>query len=90
MVLCYFLSQCIAPLQHCARAAWLYTEENDATRLEHSRGTDLGMRVMDKMLSKLSSNLISDDLLNPLGTLLDNLHGSGGEVDAAKGDAHAG
>jgi hypothetical protein len=48
------------------------------------------MRVMDKMLSKLSSNLISDDLLNPLGTLLDNLHGSGGEVDAAKGDAHAG
>jgi hypothetical protein len=31
----------------------------------HDRGMDLGMRVLDTMLSKLSFDLISDDLPNP-------------------------
>jgi hypothetical protein len=42
----------------------LYTGENDATQLEHGHMTDLGMRVLDAMLSKLSFDLISYDLLN--------------------------
>jgi hypothetical protein len=48
----------------------MYTEENDATRLEHGHGTDLDMKVLDKMLSKLSSDSISGDLINPPSSCL--------------------
>jgi hypothetical protein len=65
MVLFGFLSQRIAPLQQRTRTAWLNIEENDAMWLEHGQGTDLDLKVSDTMLSKLSSDLISDDVVNP-------------------------
>jgi hypothetical protein len=34
-------------------------------RLERSSGMDLGMKVLDMMLSKLCSDTITDDLINP-------------------------
>jgi hypothetical protein len=43
----------------------LYIGENDATRLERGNGMDLGLKVLDTMLLKLSSDSISDDLINP-------------------------
>jgi hypothetical protein len=56
IVLHDFLSKRIAPLQERARLVWLYTRENDATRLEHGPRTDLEPGVLDTMLSKLSTN----------------------------------
>jgi hypothetical protein len=41
MVLFDFRSRRIAPFQQRARATWLYTKENDTTRLERGRGIDL-------------------------------------------------
>jgi hypothetical protein len=65
MVLFGFLSQHIAPLQQRTRTAWLNIGENDVMWLEHGQGTDLDLKVSDTMLSKLSSDLISDDVVNP-------------------------
>jgi hypothetical protein len=48
----------------------LYIGENDATRLERGNGTDLGLKVLDTMLLKLSSDSISDDLVNPPSSCL--------------------
>jgi hypothetical protein len=45
MVLFDFLSRRIAPLRQHARVAWLYTGEDDASRLERDRGTDLDLKV---------------------------------------------
>jgi hypothetical protein len=42
----------------------LYTGENDTTRLEHGHGMFLDLRVLDTMLWKLTSNLVSDDSIN--------------------------
>jgi hypothetical protein len=56
IVLHDFLSKHIAPLQERARPAWLYTEENDATRPKHGLGMDLEPRVLDTMLSNLSTD----------------------------------
>jgi hypothetical protein len=42
----------------------LYTGENDTTWLEHSRRMDLDMKMLDTLLSRLSSGPISDDLIN--------------------------
>jgi hypothetical protein len=52
------------------RVRWLYTRENDTTRVERGRGTDVGLKVLDMMLSKLSSDSIFDDLINPLPSYL--------------------
>jgi hypothetical protein len=65
MVLSDFLSQCIAPIQQRANTAWLYIEENDITRLERGHGTELDQKVLEAMLMKLSSDLNSDDFINP-------------------------
>jgi hypothetical protein len=65
MVLFDFLSRHIAPLQQCAHAAWLYTRENDAIWLEHDQGTNLDLKVLDMTLSKLSFDLIFDNVVNP-------------------------
>jgi hypothetical protein len=65
MVLFDFLYQCIAPVLQRAHAAWLYTGENEAMRLERGRGADLDLIVLDTMLSKLSSDPILDDFINP-------------------------
>jgi hypothetical protein len=64
-VLFDFLSRHIAPLQLCSFLAWLYTGENDTTWLEHSSGLDLDLKVLDAMLSKLSTDPSSGDLINP-------------------------
>jgi hypothetical protein len=48
----------------------LYTGENNATQLECGHGTGLGMKVLDMMLSTLSCDLISNDLVNPLSSCL--------------------
>jgi hypothetical protein len=66
MMLFDFLSKCIAPLQLRARPAWLYTRENDATRLECGRGSDLDLTILNGRLSKLSVNPSSGDFINPL------------------------
>jgi hypothetical protein len=50
MVMHDLLSKRIAPLQQCARPAWLYTGENDTTRLERSRGSILDPDVLETML----------------------------------------
>jgi hypothetical protein len=90
MMLFDFLSRRITPLQQHVHAAWLYTGENNTTRLECDCGIDLGMKVLGTMLSKLCSNSISVYLITPPpAILLVNLHGSGDEVEAAEGDAHA-
>jgi hypothetical protein len=65
IVLFDFLSQRIAPHQQRAPAAWLYTGENDTTQMERSQGTELDHKVLDAMLLKLSSDLTSDDFVNP-------------------------
>jgi hypothetical protein len=39
-------------------------------RLEHDQGTDLDLKVLDIMLSKLSSDSISDNVINPLPSCL--------------------
>jgi hypothetical protein len=65
MVLSDFLSQCITPIQQRANTAWLYIEENDITRLERGHGTELDQKVLEAMLMKLSSDLNSDDFVNP-------------------------
>jgi hypothetical protein len=65
VVISIFLSQWITPIHQRARAAWLYTGEDDATWLECGHGIDLSMKVMDMMLSKLSSNPISNEVINP-------------------------
>jgi hypothetical protein len=43
----------------------VYTRENDATRLERSHGSDLDPTVLARMLSKLSIDLSSNDVVNP-------------------------
>jgi hypothetical protein len=65
MVLFDFLSKRIAPLQLRARPAWIYTEENDAMRLERGSGPDLDPTVLARMLQKLSFDPSSDDFINP-------------------------
>jgi hypothetical protein len=44
----------------------MYTEENDATRLERGHGSDLDPSVLTGMLSKLSVDPSSGDFINPL------------------------
>jgi hypothetical protein len=44
----------------------MYTEENDTTLLERSRGSDVDPKVLDGMLSKLSVDLSYGDFINPL------------------------
>jgi hypothetical protein len=65
MVLFDFQYPRIVPRQQCACVAWLYTEKNNAMQLEHDKGTYLDLKVLDKMLLKLSSDWISDVLVNP-------------------------
>jgi hypothetical protein len=43
----------------------LYIREDDAMQLEHGRGIDMSMKVLDMMLSKLSSSPTSEDAINP-------------------------
>jgi hypothetical protein len=43
----------------------MYTRENDTTRLEHGRGSDLAPYVPEGMLTKLSSDPSSSDFINP-------------------------
>jgi hypothetical protein len=45
--------------------AWLYTEENDATQLEHGPRTDLEPGMLDTMLSKLSTDPSSIGFVTP-------------------------
>jgi hypothetical protein len=68
MVMFDFLSKHIAPLQLCARPTWLHTGENDTTRLERGRGSDLDLRVLESILSKLSMDPL---LLKEMPTLDD-------------------
>jgi hypothetical protein len=65
MVVFDFLSKRIAPLQLCARPAWMYTRENDATQLEHGSGLDPDLTVRTGMLSKLNIDPSSNDFINP-------------------------
>jgi hypothetical protein len=65
MVLHDFLSKRIAPLQDRARPAWLYTSENDATRLERGCGLDLDSGVLEVMLSKQSTDPSFSNFINP-------------------------
>jgi hypothetical protein len=65
MVMRDFLSKRITPLQERARTAWLYTRENDATRLEPSHGMDLETGVLETMLLKLSTDPSSIDFVTP-------------------------
>jgi hypothetical protein len=65
MVLFDFPSKCIAPLQHRTRSAWLYIGENDTTRLECGRGSDLDPKMVDTILTKLSPDLIFADFVIP-------------------------
>jgi hypothetical protein len=60
-----FLSKCISPLQKRTRPVWLYTRENDPTRLERGPGTDLEPRVLDTMLSKLITDPSSIGFITP-------------------------
>jgi hypothetical protein len=66
IVLFDFLSKRIAPLQLRVRPAWLYTGENDTTRLERGQGSDLDPRVLNSMLLKLSTDSSSSDFINPM------------------------
>jgi hypothetical protein len=66
MVMFDFLSKCIAPLQHHACLAWMYTGENDTMQPKRGRGSDLDPKVLDGMLSKLSVDPSSGDFINPL------------------------
>jgi hypothetical protein len=43
----------------------LYIGENNAMWPERGHGTDLDLRVLDMMMSKLSSDPVSDDSVNP-------------------------
>jgi hypothetical protein len=65
MVLFDFLLKRIAPLQQLTYPAWLYTEENDTTRLERGRGSDLDPKVLEAMLLKLSIDPSYGDFINP-------------------------
>jgi hypothetical protein len=65
MVLFDFLLKRNTPLQHRAHPVWLYTGENDTTWLEHSRGTDLDMNLLEAMPLKLSIDPSSSDNINP-------------------------
>jgi hypothetical protein len=65
MVLCDFLSRHIAPLQQRAHPAWLYTGENDTIRLEHSHRTELDSKMLEAMLTKMSTDPHSDNFINP-------------------------
>jgi hypothetical protein len=65
MVVFDFLLKRITPLQQHACPAWLYIGENVTTRLERGRGIELDPKVLDAMLSKLSSDPISADFVNP-------------------------
>jgi hypothetical protein len=65
IVLHDFMSKRIAPLQECTRTAWLYSGENDATRLEHGPRMDLEPGVLDLMLSKLSTDPSFIDFITP-------------------------
>jgi hypothetical protein len=65
MVLFKFLSRRIAPLQQRAHPTWLYTEENGTTQLEQGHRLDLDSKVLDSMLSKLSTDPSSSDFINP-------------------------
>jgi hypothetical protein len=65
IVLFDFLSKRIEPLQLRARPAWLYTGENDNTRLERGRGSDLDPEVLDTMLTKLNPDPTSADFFIP-------------------------
>jgi hypothetical protein len=66
MLLFDFLSKRITPLQHRAHPTWLYTRENDITRMECGHGSDLDPKVLDGMLLKLSIDLSSSNIINPL------------------------
>jgi hypothetical protein len=59
-----FLSKRIAPLQHRARPTWMHTEENDTTQLECGHGSDLELKVLARMLSKVSVDPSSGDFIN--------------------------
>jgi hypothetical protein len=43
----------------------LYTGENDATWLERGRGIELDQKVLEVVLSKLSTDPVSNDFVNP-------------------------
>jgi hypothetical protein len=66
MVLCDFLSWHIAPPpQQRAHPAWLYIGENDTIRLEHSHRMELDSKVLEAMLTKMSTDPHSDNFINP-------------------------
>jgi hypothetical protein len=66
IVLFDFLSKRIAPLQHRACSTWMYIGENDTTRLERDRGSDLQPKVLAGMLLKLSVDPSSGNFINLL------------------------
>jgi hypothetical protein len=68
----------------------MYTRENDTTWVECGRGSDLELKVLAGMLSKLSVDPSSGDFINPPGTLYANFLRPGHEVTTTEGDAHAG
>jgi hypothetical protein len=65
MVLHDFVSKCIALHQDRSQPAWLYTDQNDTTRLEHGDRSDLESDVLAMTLLKSSTDPTSHVFIMP-------------------------